>query len=231
MKLTYLPIALTLALCLASCGSDEDELIPSVPKPKYDGSEAFTECPDEHHPHAIDLGLPSGTKWACCNMGTTQPEGKGFFFSWGETKTKNEFVWSAYQYYDASDPYHIKYENIGDSICGTKYDAAHVNLGGRWTMPSTEQAQELVTKCKRLYTTLNGTKGFELEGPNKAKIFIPLAGYKSTYGENNTMGYLWIGAHSPSELDKAIFMKVSSTEFRLGTDYVYVGMPIRPVAY
>lgn len=44
-------------------------------------------CPDDKHPHAIDLGLPSGTKWACCNVGTTSPDGYGGYYAWGETET------------------------------------------------------------------------------------------------------------------------------------------------
>ena len=48
-------------------------------------------CPDDHHPHAIDLGLPSGTKWACCNIGATSPEGYGGYYAWGETSEKDDY--------------------------------------------------------------------------------------------------------------------------------------------
>ena len=55
-------------------------------------------CPDGKHPHAIDLGLPSGTKWACCNVGATTPEGYGGYYAWGEKKTKSVYNEVAYKY-------------------------------------------------------------------------------------------------------------------------------------
>lgn len=59
-------------------------------------------CPDENHPHAIDLGLPSGTKWACCNIGASHPEESGGFYAWGETTNKNDFLWATYIHCDGS---------------------------------------------------------------------------------------------------------------------------------
>lgn len=63
---------------------------------------AYTTCPDDHHPHLIDLGLPSGTKWACCNVGANTPEGYGNYYAWGETQTKDEYNWSNYIHCDGS---------------------------------------------------------------------------------------------------------------------------------
>ena len=60
---------------------------------------ASAQCPDNHHPHMIDLGLPSGTKWSCCNMGADTPEAYGGYFSWGETKTKTNFDWKTNKKY------------------------------------------------------------------------------------------------------------------------------------
>ena len=62
---------------------------------KLDGE---TTCPDSNHPHMIDLGLPSGTKWACCNVGATTPEGYGGYYAWGETSEKSVYNWNTYQY-------------------------------------------------------------------------------------------------------------------------------------
>ena len=50
-----------------------------------------TTCPDANHPHMIDLGLPSGTKWACCNVGASTPEGYGNYYAWGETQPKSVY--------------------------------------------------------------------------------------------------------------------------------------------
>ena len=60
------------------------------------GSQSYPSCPDDHHPHLIDLGLPSGTKWACCNVGATAPQGDGGYYAWGETDEKDVYDWTAY---------------------------------------------------------------------------------------------------------------------------------------
>ena len=61
----------------------------------------YLECPDNNHPHMIDLGLPSGTKWACSNVDTTHPENqsptnKGGYYAWGETEEKTDYSWNTY---------------------------------------------------------------------------------------------------------------------------------------
>ena len=58
------------------------------------GSNPLT-CPDNNHPHAVDLGLPSGTLWSCCNVDAPSPEGYGGYYAWGETETKNVFTWAS----------------------------------------------------------------------------------------------------------------------------------------
>ena len=55
-------------------------------------SKAQSSCPDNHHPHMIDLGLPSGTKWACCNVGASRPEEYGGYYAWGETEEKDYYT-------------------------------------------------------------------------------------------------------------------------------------------
>lgn len=60
-------------------------------------------CPDGKHPHAIDLGLPSGTKWACCNVGATTPEGYGGYYAWGEKKMKSVYNEVTYKYCSGTD--------------------------------------------------------------------------------------------------------------------------------
>lgn len=87
-------------------------------------------CPDDNHPHMIDLGLPSGTKWACCNVGATKPEEYGGYYTWGETEEKSVYDWSTCKYWTDSngDGYADDYEftNLGSDIAGTGYDVAHV---------------------------------------------------------------------------------------------------------
>ena len=94
-------------------------------------------CPDDNHPHAIDLGLPSGTLWACCNVGADKPESYGGYYAWGETEEKTTYNLSEYLYYQNGS-----YLNLGSEIAGSSYDVAHVMWGGSWMMASKAQQDE-----------------------------------------------------------------------------------------
>ena len=109
-------------------------------------------CPDDHHPHQIDLGLPSGTKWACCNVGADKPEAYGGYYAWGETEEKDVYNDVTYQYSTGEDgngdgyydDYHVEtsfdvygvWQSLGDDIAGSQYDVAQVKWGGDWQMPT-----------------------------------------------------------------------------------------------
>ena len=98
-----------------------------------DAAQSYITCPDNHHPHLIDLGLPSGTKWACCNVGADTPEAYGGYYAWGETEEKSTYSWSNYIHCNGSRE---TVHDIGSDIAGTEYDVAHVKWGGSWVMPS-----------------------------------------------------------------------------------------------
>ena len=121
-----------------------------------DFDKAYLTCPDNHHPHMIDLGLPSGTKWACCDIGASKPGEEGQRFAWGETKTKKKFEWDNYKYCDGTEET-CRY--IGSDISGTKYDVAHVKLGGAWKMPTLEQLDELCQYYDERYQRFKGPNG------------------------------------------------------------------------
>lgn len=130
-------------------------------------------CPDDNHPHAIDLGLPSGTKWACCNVESSSPEGYGGYYAWGETEEKSDYDRYTYKYYNDITGYII---NIGSNISGTQYDVAHVKWGGSWRMPTKDEIEELVNNCTWKWTTYNGVNGQLVTAPNGNSIFLPAAG-------------------------------------------------------
>ena len=113
-------------------------------------------CPDEHHPHMIDLGLPSGTKWACCNVGADKPEANGGYYAWGETEEKTIYNWSTYIHCDGED---MTCHDLGNDIAGTQYDVAHVKWGDSWVMPSLKQVEELKKYCTAGWDKVNGVKG------------------------------------------------------------------------
>lgn len=115
----------------------------------------------------VDLGLPSGTKWAACNIGANKPEEYGDYFAWGETKAKQDYT------PENSRTFGKKRNDISGS---TRYDAARVNWGGNWRMPTAAEINELGQMCKWTKTTRNGVSGCQVIGPNGNSIFLPSAG-------------------------------------------------------
>ena len=123
----------------------------------------------------VDLGLPSGTKWATCNIGASSPEEYGGSYAWGETTQKlYNNGWNSYDYCDgtAESCYYI-----GDDIAGTEYDVAHVKWGGSWRMPTKDQWNELIQQCTGSSSTQNGVSGYLFTGPNGKTIFMRSGNY------------------------------------------------------
>ena len=148
----------------------------------------------------VDLGLPSGTLWATCNVGANAPEEYGDYFSWGETASKNLYDWSTYKWCDGSDNTLTKY--CTDNRYGTidnkseldpDDDAAFMNWGPSWRMPTEEQYLELEDKCSWTWTTMNGVSGYLVKGRNGNSIFLPGAGYRKANSQYATgsNGYYW----------------------------------------
>ena len=137
----------------------------------------------------IDLGLPSGTKWAAYNVGATKPIEYGDFFAWGETKPKNDYQWSTYQFGNGSNNL-TKYNGKDgkDSFLDAEDDAAAVNWGGNWRMPTNAEQEELLNNCTWTWTTQNGVNGYKVTSKtNGNSIFLPSAGYR--YGTSvNSVG-------------------------------------------
>ena len=102
----------------------------------------------------VDLGLPSGTKWATCNVGATAPEEYGDYFAWGETEPKTTYNWDTYKWCNGSEDTFTKYNT--KSSYGTvdnktqlelADDAARANWGGQWRMPTDAEWTELCKNC------------------------------------------------------------------------------------
>lgn len=145
---------------------------------------------DEHE--YVDLGLPSGTLWATCNVGAANPEDYGDYFAWGETEGynsgKTEFSWSTYKWCNGSYNTLTKYNtdsNYGvvdnETELDLEDDAAYVNWGAEWCMPSLEQFRELINNSYTTteWITQNGVDGFKItSNANGNSIFLPSAGYR-----------------------------------------------------
>jgi hypothetical protein len=155
---------------------------------------------------AIDLGLPSGTLWASWNVGASKPEESGDYYAWGETEYKQDnCTVSTYSFCTDGDKNTCV--SLGD-IAGTQYDVAHVKWGDRWTIPTIEQAQELLDYCNFVWTKRNSVNGFNVIGQNGNTIFIPASGCRhgGTH-QNDGVGIdLWLSKESERYNDGAAEM-------------------------
>ncbi len=159
-------------------------------------------CPDGNHPHMIDLDLPSGTKWACCNVGANSPAECGDYFAWGETTPKTYYAKNNYKWYSGGDDHKItKYcsnseYGVVDNIVGLELedDAAYVNWGPEWRTPGTAAINELLENCTTKWTKVNGMFGLVFKSnTNNGAIFFPAVGWYTNKGlqEFETAGTYW----------------------------------------
>ena len=192
----------------------------------------------------VDLGLPSGTLWATCNIGAFASWASGFYFSWGETESKGVYEWSTYQYCNGSDTSLTKYCNdayygyngFTDSlfVLQPDDDAATVIWGTDWRTPTSEDWQELLDNTTHRYTTSsNGTKGILFRGSNGNSIFLPVTDTRpsGTYYGNYNNGYYWsssLGAESPNNAEHFTFC-YSLASYHIDNWPRYYGLVIRPV--
>ena len=175
--------------------------------------QAYLTCPDGNHPHMIDLGLPSGTKWACCNVGADKPDAYGGYYAWGETEEKSRYYWDTY----------------------IQYDVAHVKWGGNWVMPSNDQNNELIKNCTYEWTTVNGVNGRKfISKLNGGSIFLPAAGHRWNGDLNfaGSHGFYWSSTQVPNGLEYAYFLHFGSGDIFWDTDLYYCnyGRTVRPIS-
>lgn len=202
-------------MMMVSCNpKDEDPINP-------DGSDGNGSY-GKHEGHEwVDLGLPSGLKWATCNVGATKPEEYGNYYAWGETATKSE--------YNPSNS--LTYGRQMNDISGNvKYDAAQANWGGTWRMPTKAEQQELINNCTCEWTTQNGVKGYKVTGTNGNSIFLPAAGFRngSSLGDAGDYGYYW--SSTPIEDDSYYAYGLSFNSSKQLINYRYGGLSVRPVS-
>lgn len=198
---------------------------------------SYSKCPDENHPHLIDLGLPSGTRWACCNVGADKPEAYGGYYAWGETDEKETYTFENYAHCDGSFE---NYHDLGNDISGTEHDVAHVKWGGSWVMPSTEQRNELINNCTYEWTTVNNIYGCKLTSKtNGCSIFLPAAGYRSFSDINyngegdlylaGEFGYYWLSTQNLNNSFLAYCLEFLSHNAFWSSHNRCNGLSVRPV--
>ncbi len=137
----------------------------------------------------VDLGLPSGTLWAECNVGANFPEEKGDYFAWGETSPKRKYT---------KKNYIVDY-NI--TSLDASHDAATVNWGENWRMPTAAELEELQKECKWKWTEYRGTKGLRIIGKNGNFIFLPAAGqlHQPHFENGGCFSHYWSSSNSDYE--------------------------------
>ena len=190
----------------------------------------------------VDLGLPSGIKWAGWNVGASAPEEYGGYYAWGEIEEKNEYSFGTYihreqgypcnerpQYHQGAECSCWVYSEIGDCISGTSYDVATVRWGGGARMPTLEDFKELVSYCDWEFDTYNGVYGAFVYGPNNNSIFIVNQGI---YDGGSIDGW-WTGEHFAFWLgDPCAVTSMWGTPEWYNWHYateIYYGFPVRPV--
>lgn len=185
---------------------------------------------------AIDLGL--SIRWASCNIGATAPEENGNFYAWGDTLTRSSFTWGTYPYSGTTTNTMTKYctravngtvDNRSTLIAFD--DAAYINWGETWRMPTWTEWNELITQCTWKDTTINNISVWQVTGPNGNSIYLPKVGYKNS--TSVTAGcYYWSSTlnktNSNDQCNRALYINAAN---RSGAMYGlrYVGMPVRAV--
>ena len=168
--------------------------------------------------NAVDLGLPSGMLWADRNVGADSPEAYGDYFAWGETEPKGYYDWDNYMWQVGGSNTLTKYNT--DSYYGTvdnkttldlEDDAAYVNMGSEWRMPTIDELQELLG-CTWTWTTHNGVNGYKVTGDNGNSIFLPAAGcrFVGSIDVAGSYGYYWSSSLDESDPFVAYYLNFQS---------------------
>ena len=176
---------------------------------------------NNHNGHEfVDLGLPSGLKWATCNVGAIKPEEYGDYYAWGEIKPKQRYDDDNYTY--KSNP-----ETLPLSA-----DAANVNWGGKWRMPTRAEQDELRNHCTWEWTTLNGIEGYKvISKKNGNSIFLPAAGYRynSNLCDAGRFGDYWSSLLYTNFGIFAFSLYFNSSSVDWSSYYHYHGRSVRAV--
>lgn len=181
----------------------------------------------------IDLGLPSGVKWATCNVGANLAEEYGNYFGWGETEPKDNYSSINSLTYKISLRKLKKAGIIDDTLTLTKeHDAANVQWGGTWRLPTDAEFEELISECNWSFATLNGVNGYLVVGPNKQSIFLPASAYQNgtTIENDGDFGDYWSSSLIEESSSVACSLGYSSKSFGRRRYARYVGRTVRPVS-
>ncbi len=190
----------------------------------------------------VDLGLPSGTLWATCNIGATKPEEYGDYFAWGETQPKTIYNLTTYKYANGNYKRLTKYCNESDygnngftddlTTLEPSDDAATANWGSGWCMPTADQWRELHQDTTNTWTTQDGVEGCLFTSKKNGKsLFLPAAGSR---WDDELIDVGWNGSYWSSSLDTddpsgAWSFLFDSDGYDMGYDGRNLGLSVRAV--
>jgi len=185
-----------------------------------------------HNDHEyVDLGLPSGTKWATMNVEAGSIVGNGGFYAWGETTAKDTYAWDNYSFGNSSSC-----TDLGDISGSSIYDVARLKWGGSWRMPTLSEYEEIKTNCTWTWTTICGVAGDLVTGINGNSIFLPATGFKrwGVWEDKGKIGFYWLTTGMPTSDHTTAFDFYFNKDFyggapNGGSQHRYVGYVVRPV--
>jgi len=211
---------------------------------------------------AVDLGLPSGTLWANMNVGATAVTDYGTYFAWGETvgyavsgqsstvvgsPTKTTYDWANYWWGDGSSSAKFKkycpsnqtsylatgFSGDTKTVLDLSDDAAYINWGGSWRMPTQAEFQELLDNTTKTWTTESGVQGYKFAKTSDASvyIFLPAAGYRydTSVGFQGEFGDYWSSSLSGDGPNYAWYLNVYSGAAYVGSLSRCLGYTVRAV--
>ena len=182
----------------------------------------------------VDLGLLSNTMWATCNVGATKPESEGLLFQFGCVDgyrygdTNNKFRTNTQNLEDGSISEYIPLTSSGktykvNDILDLEDDAAHVNMGGKWMMPTRAQYIEMFNNTMYKVETVNGVKGMLFTSKiNNKRLFVPFAGYwyNGSFAAAGSIANVWSSQVHPSFVDCAYRLDCNSGDNAYISDYI-----------
>lgn len=196
--------------------------------------------PTDNHEY-VDLGLPSGTLWATMNIGANSPEDFGDYFAWGETEPKDYYDWDTYKWCNGSYTSMTKYCTLSEygnnglidnkTELDPEDDAAYVNWGSLWRMPSKAQIDELNLECTWRWTQRNGVNGLLVTGTNGNSMFLPAAGgrWYELLCDVDNWGFYWSRTLQSGDPYFAFDLYFDSGKVYWDMDGHYAGFTVRAV--
>ena len=193
----------------------------------------------------VDLGLPSGLKWAKCNVGATSETEYGYYFQWGdiEDKSKSDCSWRTYEHCNGTYNTLTKYNNstsFGEILdnkttLGLEDDAARAHMGNDWRMPTRDEFRELFDYTNNEWisnykgTGVNGRKFTSKTNGNS--IFIPASGYRlgSSFRGQGRGGDVWSSSLNAALPGGALELGFGSGSIYMGDSGRYYGLAVRGV--